>query len=111
MLFVNRINWLAVVTWSTLFLWCMLYAALAADTPPTPDARVICPNPGEPCKIMILSLQEERVLMQQNGVLDTAAQARNLDLGQFTVYFKTRIAASPNGEVKPVEKPAEAVKP
>jgi hypothetical protein len=64
-----------------------------------------CPTPGEPCKIVYLTQQEEKLLMGPNGVLDTAAQARALDLGQFAVYFKTRIVASPAGEVKPV-KPA-----
>src|SRR5882724_2385660 len=40
-----------------------------------------CPVPGESCKVLVLSLQEERLLTGQNGVLDTAAQARALDLG------------------------------
>jgi len=60
-----------------------------------------CPVPGESCKVLVLSLQEERLLTGQNGVLDTAAQARALDLGQFSVYLKTRIAAAPAGEMKP----------
>jgi hypothetical protein len=64
-----------------------------------------CPTPGEPCKVVYLTSQEEKLLMQPNGVLDTAAQARALDLGQFAVYFKTRIAASLQGDVVPV-KPA-----
>lgn len=59
-----------------------------------------CPTPGEKCKVLYLSEQEERLLTGQNGILDTAAQARNLDLGQFAVYLKTRIASAPEGEVK-----------
>jgi hypothetical protein len=66
-----------------------------------------CPTPGEPCRIIVLTAQEEKILMQPNGVLDTAAQARALDLGQFAVYLKTRIAASPQGEVVPLTKPGE----
>jgi hypothetical protein len=60
---------------------------------------------------VVLSQGEEKLLMQPNGILDTAAQARALDLGQFAVYLKTRIANSPAGEpVKPAapeNKPAE----
>ena len=40
------------------------------------------------------------MLMTKNGILDTAAQARAIDLGQFSVYLKTRIAAAPAGEVR-----------
>lgn len=62
-----------------------------------------CPTPGEPCKVLLLSPQEEQMLMTKNGILDTAAQARAIDLGQFSVYLKTRIAGAPAGEVKAVE--------
>ena len=41
------------------------------------------------------------MLMTKNGILDTAAQARAIDLGQFSVYLKTRIAAAPAGIVTP----------
>jgi hypothetical protein len=65
------------------------------------ELHVPCPT-TEPCKIVVLSQGEEKLLMQPNGILDTAAQARALDLGQFAVYLKTRIANSPAGEpVKP----------
>ena len=63
-----------------------------------------CPDPGAKCKILFLSEQEERALAGPNGVLDTAAQARALDLGQFAVYMKTRIAGAAQGEVKEVPK-------
>lgn len=66
-----------------------------------------CPTPGEKCKILILSPQEENLLTGQNGILDTAAQGRQIDLGGFAVYFKSKIATAPAGEVKPVEKPAQ----
>lgn len=45
------------------------------------------------------------MLTATNGVLDTAAQGRQIDLGGFVVYFKSKIATSPMGEVKPAEKP------
>jgi hypothetical protein len=61
-----------------------------------------CPTAGETCKILVLTAQEERMLMGPNGILDTAAQARALDLGQFVVYLKTRIAGAPSGTVQPL---------
>lgn len=65
-----------------------------------------CPDPGVKCKVLFLTQQEEQMLMTQNGILDTAAQGRSLDLGQFSVYLKTRIGSAPQGEVKPIEPPA-----
>jgi hypothetical protein len=72
-----------------------LFLAIAASTwPALAQEPPKCPNPQEPCRVVYLTQQEEKVLMGPNGVLDTAAQARNLDLGQFVVYFKTRISGS-----------------
>jgi hypothetical protein len=68
-----------------------------AQEPP----HAVCPVPGESCKILLLSPTEEKMLMITNGILDTAAQARALDLGQISVYLKTRIASAPAGEIKP----------
>ncbi len=70
-----------------LFLWSAIASLLLAD-------ELKCPNPVEACRVLYLSVQEERALTQPNGVLDTAAQARALELGQFVVYFKTRISGS-----------------
>lgn len=67
-----------------------------------------CPTAGEPCKIIYLTAQEEKILMQPGGVLDTASQARALDLGQFVVYFKTRIAGALQGVVVPAQQPEQA---
>lgn len=69
-----------------------------------------CPT-ADPCRVLILTPQEEKALTAPNGVLDTAAQGRALELGQFVVYLKQRIATSPMGEPKPAEKPVEAPKP
>jgi hypothetical protein len=66
---------------------------------------VDCPTPGEPCKVIFLSPQEEKLLTAQNGILDTAAQGRQIDLGGFAVYFKSKIATAPAGEMKPVPTP------
>ena len=68
---------------------------------------VECPTPGEACRILILTPTEEKMLTTQNGILDTAAQGRALELGQFAVYLKTRIAGSPMGETVPIPKPTE----
>jgi hypothetical protein len=57
-----------------------------------------CPD-NQPCKVLTLTPQEEKLLIGQNGILDTAAQGRALELGQFSVYLKTRIATAPAGEV------------
>ena len=65
--------------------------------------HVPCPT-SEPCRILILTPQEEKALVTANGVLDTAAQGRALELGQFVVYLKQRIASSPFGEPHQVEK-------
>ncbi len=69
-----------------------------------------CPDVGVPCKVLYLNASEEQMLMTKNGILDTAAQARSLDLGQFAVYLKTRIAAAPAGEVRKDESKPEPAK-
>ena len=102
MVLVNRHPFITGIIIS-LFLWTgIAFAAVKAFA-------VECPNPGEKCKVLYLSEQEERILTGQNGILDTAAQGRALELGQFSVYLKTRIGTAAAGEVKAVptpEKPA-----
>jgi hypothetical protein len=79
------------------FVGLFLTKAFAEELPP--PTRLICPTAGETCKILVITASEENVLMRQNGILDTAAQGRSLELGQAAVYFKTRIQAAPQGEV------------
>lgn len=110
MVFVHRHIWrltiLAAFSWA--IFWCFVIVKVNAEEaiPTGPSIvtplRVQCPTPGEPCKILFLTPAEEQMLTQRNGVLDTAAQGRSLDLGQFVVYFKTRLASAPSGEIKPV---------
>ena len=115
----KQVNWLLITgVLFSLGAWAVLISYARAEQP-SPDGsgspstfaerfaigNIQCPDPGVKCKVLFLNEQEERFLMQPNGVLDTAAQARNLDLGQFVVYLKTRIGSAPAGEVKPV-KPA-----
>ena len=87
--------------WVVSLLW--VTRALADEAP-----KVTCPT-QEPCRILILTPQEEKALTGPNGVLDTAAQGRALELGQFAVYLKTRISASPMGDPKPQEKSPDPV--
>ena len=85
--------------------WLLALAfAVSADELPK------CPDPGVKCKILYLTEQEEQMLMTKNGILDTAAQARAIDLGQFSVYLKTRIAGAPAGEVRKDESKPEPAK-
>jgi hypothetical protein len=90
----NRYAWNIIVVFCALFwvLFCLAVRAHATE----------CPTPGEKCKVIFLTEQEEKMLMGQNGILDTAAQARALDLGQFAVYLKTRINGAAQGEVQPL---------
>lgn len=74
----------------------------------SPSWAIDCPTPGEKCKVLFLSEAEEQALMKQNGILDTVAQARNLDLGGVAVYFKTKIGQAVQGEV--VKVPDQAPK-
>ena len=95
----DRLPFLLAVLGSVAVWLFILAAVVRADEIPK------CPTPGEPCKILFLSSQEEQMLMTKNGILDTAAQARAIDLGQFSVYLKTRIAGAPAGVVTPVPAP------
>ena len=80
-------------------LWILFcIAAARADEAAKPQ----CPEPGQKCKVLFLNEQEERLLTGQNGILDTAAQGRQIDLGGFAVYFKSKIATAPAGEVQKV---------
>lgn len=94
----RRYFWLGYFAY--LFLFCFGAAAFAEEA-----QHPACPD-NQPCKIIYLNQQEERLLTGQNGILDTAAQGRALDLGQFAVYLKQKIAGAPAGEIKAAEKPA-----
>jgi hypothetical protein len=82
-----------------IFLWFILCASLVLADELPQALKVPCPT-SEPCKVVVLSQSEESLLMKQNGILDTAAQARAIDLGQFAVYFKQKIASAPEGQVQ-----------
>lgn len=82
--------------------WILARPAGAAEA-----ATTQCPNPGEPCKIVTISPQEEQLLIKQGGILDTAQAGRYIDLGNIVAYFRMKLANAPAGEVKPKpEQPA-----
>ena len=71
----------------------------------TAPLDIPCPN-DEPCQVLVLTKTEAAVLTQDNGILATASQARNLDLGQFVAYFRQKIALAPAGKSQPKAEPA-----
>lgn len=75
----------------------MLTAAFTSNA--FADPRTDCPDPT-PCKIVALSAQEEKILLDERGILATAAQARQLDLAGLVSYFQQKIAKAPAGDVK-----------
>lgn len=86
----------------------------AVSFPVWAQEQIVCPTPGEACRVLLLTDNEIQILTQANGILDTAAKARSLDLGALVTYFSTKIANAPAGKMlpKPEAKAAEpAAKP
>ncbi len=102
MLAIHRFNWLliAAIAFSLLF-WIAIARA---------EGNPQCPTPGQQCRILFLNADEETILVRQNGILDTAAQGRMVDLSAAAAYFKLKLSSAPMGEVKPVptDKPVNA---
>lgn len=71
------------------FFLCWGIPARAADPVPCQTAS--------PCKIIILSVEEERALTDPNQILDTAMQGRPLDLSGKVLYFRDKIRNAPPG--------------
>jgi hypothetical protein len=69
-----------------------------------------CPEGLKSCKVLILTPEEENLLTGKNGILDTAMQARQMDLGRAVTFFYQKIATAPAGTVKE-ESPKPAVDP
>ena len=66
-----------------------------------------CPPNAKSCKVITLTPEEQDMLIRDKGVLQTAVQARPLDLGAIVQYFVTKIEHAPAGKVEP---PKEAPK-
>jgi hypothetical protein len=71
--------------------------------------KIKCPDKN-PCRVLFISEAEFAMLMGEKGVLATAAQARNLDLGAFATYMQTKLITAPQGEPK-VDTPASTPEP
>ena len=72
----------------------------------SPAYAVDCPPNMKTCKVWFLSPEVEQILVQPNGILATAAQARTLDLAAATQFLRAQIENAEKGEVK-VEKTQE----
>jgi hypothetical protein len=86
----------------------MRLAAIALLASCVTAEAIECPVPGQPCKWISLNPQEEAIILQERGILATAAEGRKVDLGEVSLYFRKKIEAAPQGEVKPVEQPKES---
>jgi hypothetical protein len=75
---------------AALFLGWMSAHAATLDVP--------CPAGAKSCKVLVLTPNEIEALTGKNMVLQTADQARHLDLGQIVQYFFTRLSAAPDGK-------------
>lgn len=71
--------------------------ALIFATPACADPRTECAP--SPCKILKITPDEEKALIGQNMILDTAVQGRQIDLVGLVTYFRNKIAAAPMGDV------------
>lgn len=79
----------------------LVWSAVATAQQTSPPVDIPCPS-DEPCQVLVLTATEIRVLTADQGILATASQARNLDLGQYVAYFRQKIALAPAGKNKPV---------
>ena len=72
-----------------------------------------CPPNAKSCKVITLTPEEQDMLIRDKGILQTAVQARPLDLGAIVQYFVTKIEHAPAGKVvePPEKKEPVAVSP
>lgn len=73
---------------------------LLLASPAFADPRTDCPEVGKACKVLVLTEGEQGVLLNEKGILPTAAAARSLDLGGLVTYFQQKIANAPAGDVQ-----------
>lgn len=65
---------------------------------------IFCQTPS-PCRVIILSTEEEQALTGPNQILDTAMQGRPLDLAGKVLYFRDKIRNAPAGQTVQPEAP------
>ena len=71
-----------------------------AEPAPLPQCQT-----QSPCKIIILSNEEEFALTGPNQILDTAMQGRPLDLSGKVLYYRDKLRNAPAGA--PLEAPKQ----
>lgn len=82
-----------------------LMPLLLLATPAFADPRTDCPSPT-PCKVITLNADEEKALMGERMVFDTAVAARQIDMFPIASYFKNKLLAAPAGDApKPPQDP------
>ena len=102
-------NWMRnawIVAWLALLvaiLWFFFGKPVWADDYPCPA--------GKACKVLTLTPEEQDMLLRDKGILQTAVQARPLDLGAIVQYFVTKIEHAPAGKVVEPPKPPEKKEP
>lgn len=96
---------------ATMLVFAIGFIFLVLWTAGLVEAAEQCPTPGEPCKVLVITPQEEKMLIGQGGIMDTAAAGKMIELGSVATYFKGKIASAPMGEMKPKDEskpPADA---
>jgi hypothetical protein len=89
-----------------------LLMALLVAMSPSVALAIECPAGAASCKVLVLTPQEEQILVQPQGILPTAAEARKIDFGGAVQYFLQRIKDAPAGEVpKPAAAPSPGATP
>ena len=90
---------------ATIFTLCIVWLFV-------PKARAEdCPPNAKSCKVITLTPEEQDMLIRDKGILQTAVQARPLDLGAIVQYFVTKIEHAPAGKVVEPPKPPEKKEP
>lgn len=69
-----------------------------------------CPPGAKSCKVLILTQDEVQALIGDRMILQTAQQARPLDLGSAVTFMFNKIVTAPDGVVKPDPAPADPSK-
>lgn len=89
----DRYFWQSTVLIGGVILATIVFGLAAAYA----DDRTTCPSP-DPCTIVLLTDAEKKILLDDKGILATAAQARQLDLGALATYFQQKITKAPAGD-------------
>ena len=80
--------------------WLALCVAIVWYFFGVPKARAEdCPPNAKSCKVLTLTPEEQDMLVRDKGILQTAVQARPLDLGAVVQYFVNKIEHAAAGKV------------